>query len=80
MSAWTEDESQAFLVFTASDRLAAAWALFLVLGLRRGEVAGLRWQDVDLEAGHVRIVHALVVGGDNKAIDSAPKRTQVVGP
>ena len=38
---------------SASDRLYAAWMLFATTGMRRGEVAGLRWVDVDLDAGRV---------------------------
>jgi integrase len=33
------------------DRLYAAWLLSATTGMRRGEVAGLRWSDVDLDAG-----------------------------
>ena len=35
------------------DPLYAAWLLFATTGMRRGEVAGLRWVDVDLNAGRV---------------------------
>ena len=76
MSYWTEEESLSFLRFVESDRLAAAWALFLVLGMRRGEVCGLRWQDLDIDdraSGRLRIVHTRVVGGDNAAVSSTPK-------
>jgi integrase len=39
--------------------------LALCLGLRRGELLGLRWADVDLEAGTLEVVHALQrVGGE----------------
>ena len=33
----------------------ARWAIALALGLRQGEVAGLRWADVDLETRSLRI-------------------------
>ena len=46
--AWTADESRAFLISTKEDRLAGAWALTMS-GLRRGEVLGLRWEDVVLD-------------------------------
>ncbi|MCA0330937.1 MAG: site-specific integrase [Actinobacteria bacterium] len=46
--AWTADESRAFLISTREDRLAGAWALTMS-GLRRGEVLGLRWEDVVLD-------------------------------
>lgn len=53
MQAWTADEAAAFLDQVADDRLYAAWLLLLQRGLRRGEVAGLRWTDVDLDAGRL---------------------------
>jgi integrase len=45
----TEDEVTAILAAIADDRLGHAWELALS-GLRRGEIAGLRWADVDLKA------------------------------
>jgi integrase len=36
-----------------------AFILILVLGLRRGEVLGLVWDDVDLAAGEVNVTHQL---------------------
>ncbi|MGH3441851.1 MAG: tyrosine-type recombinase/integrase [Nitriliruptorales bacterium] len=36
------------------DRL-AGWLLFVTTGLRRGEVSGLVWPDIDLEAGTVTV-------------------------
>lgn len=47
MQTWTAEQAAAFLAFTAEDRLAAAWMLSLY-GLRRGEVLGLRWSDINL--------------------------------
>lgn len=44
---------QAWLLLEAfrGDRLEALYSVALALGLRQGEALGLRWQDVDLEAG-----------------------------
>jgi integrase len=72
MNAWTVDEARAFLAATRDDRLAPAWALLLTRGLRRGELCGLRWSEVDLGAKVLRIVSTLVVV-DGKAITSEPK-------
>jgi integrase len=47
MSTWTERQVQTFLEAVTDDRLNAAWQLSLY-GLRRGEVLGLRWSDIDL--------------------------------
>lgn len=77
MSAWDTPTARAFLAATADDRLAAAWALLLTRGLRRGELCGLRWDAVDLEpsdrdAGRIAIRRTRVVV-DGKAVDSEPK-------
>lgn len=72
MTAWTTDEAREFLVATHDDRLAAAWALLLTRGLRRGELAGLRWASVDLEGGVLSIAETRIVV-DGRPMTSAPK-------
>jgi integrase len=57
--AWTEPQCRAFLAAADADRLAACWHLS-ALGLRRGEVLGLRWPDLDLGAGTVTIARSRV--------------------
>ncbi|WP_329400516.1 site-specific integrase [Streptomyces melanogenes] len=47
---WNAREAIAFLRTARAHRLYAACVLVLVLGLRRSEVLGLRWQDVDFES------------------------------
>ncbi|MFE7069512.1 tyrosine-type recombinase/integrase [Streptomyces sp. NPDC057620] len=47
--AWSAREAIAFLRSTRAHRFYAACVLVLVLGLRRSEVLGLRWQDIDFE-------------------------------
>jgi integrase len=42
---------RALLNAARDDRLYAMIAVFALLGLRRCEVLGLRWEDVDLGAG-----------------------------
>jgi integrase len=53
MQVWSPAQLRTFLTSVRSDRLYAAWMLFATTGMRRGEVAGLRWVDVDLAAGRV---------------------------
>jgi integrase len=48
-------EIQRLFVEAAKQRNSARWAIALALGLRQGEVLGLRWQDVDLEGGYLRV-------------------------
>jgi integrase len=51
---WSADEAMAFLA-ARPDPLYPAFVLLLVYGMRCGEVLGLRWQDIDLDAGTFRI-------------------------
>lgn len=57
LDVWSGEEMRAFLAATIDDRLAPVWRLLLTTGMRRGEVCGLRWHDVDLTAGRVSIRH-----------------------
>jgi integrase len=54
---WSAEEARQLLESArqADDPLYCAYVLILVLGLRRGEVLGLRWEDVDLDAAEVRV-------------------------
>lgn len=52
-----------FLDHVKSDPLSAAYVLAATTGMRRGEVLGLRWQDLDLEVGRALIEQTLIVVG-----------------
>ncbi|MER5177141.1 site-specific integrase [Streptomyces sp. NPDC002896] len=52
-------EAKKLLVDVRGDRLYAAYVLALNLGLRRGELLGLHWSDVDLDGGALEIRTAL---------------------
>jgi len=57
---WSSAEVRKFLRVAASARLHAAWRLSLY-GLRRGEVLGLRWSDIDLKAKTLTVNQARVL-------------------
>jgi integrase len=68
---WSEDEARLFLKTAAADRLHAAWRMTLY-GMRRGEVLGLTWPDIDLNAKTLQVGRARVLV-DCKVIVKAPK-------
>ena len=80
--AWTAEQARVFLNHIADDRYAAAWRLSLY-GLRRGEVVGLNWDCIDLEACTVKVASTRVVSG-GAVITSSTKNRKVrilkVGP
>lgn len=58
-SDWTLSHAEAFRAAAGRDRLAGAW-LLLLAGVRRGELLALRWSDIDLVSGDVRIAKVRV--------------------
>ncbi|WP_432047099.1 site-specific integrase [Streptomyces asiaticus] len=68
----TVEEGRRLLAAARGNRLWAAYELAVRIGLRRGEVLGLRWKDVDLADGTVTIRQTLQrVGGE--LLIAAPK-------
>jgi integrase len=53
------EQARKLVTASASDRLHALYVLTLYLGMRRAELLGLRWSDVDLTAGTLEIVQTL---------------------
>jgi integrase len=53
------EEARALLSAAEGTRLYALWAVALAVGLRRGEALGLRWKDVDLDLGELRVSQTL---------------------
>ena len=51
---WSGAEALSFLAASADDPLHPALVLLLLYRLRRGEVLGLRWSDIDGDTIHVR--------------------------
>jgi integrase len=61
---WTLKEARLFLAASSQEQLHPAFALLVLYGLRRGEVLGLRWSDVDFQQGEMRIVQQLQLLAD----------------
>lgn len=47
----------------SGDRLYAAYLLIATTGMRRGEAFGVRWQEVDLDAGQLSVRQTLIAPG-----------------
>jgi len=76
MVTWSDTQARAFLDAVAGDRLYAMWVLFLTTGVRRGELAGLRWDDVELDRATMAIVRNRVSAGRGKAVSTHQPKTR----
>jgi integrase len=72
MKTWSAQQVRAFLEATKDDRLYPLWRLFCLTGMRRGEVLGVKWEDLDLEAGRLAVRRSLIPLGE-EVIVSEPK-------
>ncbi len=57
---WSAEELRAFLDSVKTDPLYAAWVLLATTGMRRGEVLGLRWEDLDVDGAKLWVRRSLV--------------------
>ncbi|MGW2157567.1 hypothetical protein [Nonomuraea sp. NPDC001699] len=69
---WTPSHTYTFLAQAATHRLSALYRLIALRGLRRGEAVGLRWKDVDLNAGTAG-VHWQITQLDREPVQGRPK-------
>lgn len=77
----TVAQARAVLKAARDERLYALYVLALCLGLRRGELLGLRWDDVDLNAGTLTITQTLQrVGGRLRFVPPKTDRSERTVP
>ena len=57
---WDREQAARFLQLTAGQPLHELWRVALGTGMRRGELLGLTWEDIDLTVPQVRVRTALI--------------------
>jgi integrase len=57
---WQPEETARFLEHVFEDRLSALYELAAYAGLRRAELCGLRWSDIDANGGGLRVRQTIV--------------------
>ena len=71
----TEEEVRKLFEAAKGKRIETALYLAAVCGMRRSEIAALKWENVDLKKGAIDIIAAEVIDIDNKKVRKAPKKT-----
>jgi integrase len=79
MKVWDDSQFGTFLMycFANDDPMFAIWLLMFATGLRRGEVSGLRWDDVDFLDSSIKIRQTRVVAG-LEVVTVSPKSTKSI--
>lgn len=73
-SCWNQEELRLFLDAAASHRLAPALWLTATTGMRRGEVVGLRWNDIDFDARRLSLQRSVTCTGYR--VHTTPTKTR----
>lgn len=69
---WTGAQLAVFLDHVADDRWLPLWQTAASTGIRRGELAGLRWDDLDLDAGVIAVDRSTTQLGKER-VTTTPK-------
>ena len=77
---WSLEETLTFLEAARTDPLYAAFVLAVALGMRRGEILGLQWRDVDLDRRTLTVRTTLHRGGKELYLDTTKNRRARVIP
>jgi integrase len=75
MKTWTERQVASFVAFVREDRLYGMWRTAATTGMRRGELLGTMWPDLDLAAARLHVTRALSKGPKGEAPRFGPPKT-----
>jgi integrase len=77
ISPLTPEQAKTLIEAAKDDRHRALYVTALGTGLRQGELLALRWEDVDLDAGRLRVRHTLAnVGGTLTLLEPKTDRSR----
>ncbi|HPG14406.1 MAG TPA: tyrosine-type recombinase/integrase [Microthrixaceae bacterium] len=76
MVTWNDAQARTFLDAVRDHPQYAMWVLLLTTGLRRGEVAAVRWDDLDLDQASMAIVRNRVSAGRGAAVSTHQPKTR----
>jgi Phage integrase, N-terminal SAM-like domain/Phage integrase family len=78
---WTAQEARRFMAASRNDLLHNAFVLLIVYGLRRGEVLGLSWDDIDFDTGTIHVRQQIQrVRGEPSSARSRPMQADGPSP
>lgn len=69
MKIWTPGEAKTFLAMAAGQPYSPLWHLALHTGMRKGELIGLQWDDLDLDRGRLAVRRTLSESGPGREPD-----------
>jgi integrase len=72
---WTVAEAHRFGDHVCHDRLYPLWRLLLMTGLRRGELCGLKWCDLEPDLATLRVRRQRVVEDPNSRVHDKPPKS-----
>lgn len=79
IKSWSAAELKTFLDCIEGTPLELVWHLAAMTGMRRGEVLGLRWNDVDLDRHRILVEHTIIeVKGKVTASTTKSRRARVI--
>ena len=72
---WTLAEARCFLDHVRADRLYPLWRLLLLTGLRRGELCGLMWRDLEPDLATLKVCRQRVVEEPTSRVREKPPKS-----
>jgi integrase len=72
---WTLGEARCFLSYVGGDRLYPLWRLLLTTGLRRGELCGLMWRDLEPDLAALTVCRQRVVEDPTSRVREKPPKS-----